>query len=139
MTQSVDLATETAAAALVQDAAITLIDVRREDEVAGVTADRATHIPRDMLELEIGSRGIAKDSKIFLLCQSGARSRFAAQAMRYFGYEDTWSVEGGFRAWLDGKHPTKRIAYLDSETRALRSAPQSIRDRCREAGASGTG
>lgn len=126
--QSVDLAVSEAASELARDSAIMFIDVRREDEVAGLTADGATHIPRDMLELELGARGVAKESRIFLLCQSGARSRFAAEAMRHFGYENTWSVQGGFSAWKGGEFPTKRIAYLDHDARQRYARHLSLAD-----------
>lgn len=94
-----------------------LLDIRREDEVAGITAEYAIPIPRDMLELRLDDLGIKQSSKIFLLCQSGARSLFAAQALRHFGYSDSWSVSGGYQSWVQQQLPTQTTAWLSSEAR----------------------
>lgn len=37
-----------------------------------------------------------KDKKIVLLCSTGARSLAAARSMRRIGFENVWSVDGGF-------------------------------------------
>lgn len=94
-----------------------LIDIRREDEVAGITAEGALQIPRDMLELKLQDWGIGTDSTLYLLCQSGARSNYAARALRHFGYDDAWSVQGGFQEWNNQRFSVQRVAYLPVETR----------------------
>lgn len=93
------------------------IDIRREEEVAGTTAEGARHIPRDMLEVRLQEMGASQDSRILLMCASGVRSRYAAQALRHFGFQDSWSLDGGFTAWRDGDYPLARLPYLDAKLR----------------------
>ena len=94
-----------------------LIDIRRDEEVGGTTAAGAVHIPRDVLEMQLTDAGVNNDSTVYLMCQSGERSRYAAQALRHFGYTDTWSVSGGFREWKQNGLPLQKLPYLDEPQR----------------------
>jgi len=94
-----------------------LIDGRRMEEVADLSAEGARIIPRDMLEIELSREGLASDTKVLLLCQSGARSVYAAKAMRALGWADTYSVEGGFNRWRQGNYPLKAVPNLSPSDR----------------------
>ncbi len=94
-----------------------LLDIRRDEEVLGVTAAHAVHVPRDMLEIKLAETGIESNSTVYLMCQSGERSRYAAQALRHFGYANTWSMEGGFRHWKQQGLPLQSVPYLDRAQR----------------------
>lgn len=107
---------------------VILIDIRRDDELAGTSVAGAVHMPRDMLEINLAQQGISKETTIYLLCQSGQRSRFAAGALRHFGYSDTWSVEGGFLAWRERNLPLQSIPYLDASLRQRFARQLSLSD-----------
>ena len=42
---------------------------------------------------------ILAEQPVYLLCRSGVRSVFAALSLKQMGFEDVYSVEGGFLAW----------------------------------------
>lgn len=44
----------------------------------------------------LGAAGIAKETPVFLLCRSGARSRSAAAALTAEGYSAAYNVANGF-------------------------------------------
>jgi rhodanese-related sulfurtransferase len=50
----------------------------------------------DDLATELEARGADRDTPIFFLCRSGARSGAAARAMTALGYTQSYNVAGGF-------------------------------------------
>lgn len=75
-----------------------LVDVREPAEVSaqGQVAG-AVCIPSGQL----GARAseLEPQQRIVLYCASGARSTHGAMALRARGYDDAWSLVGGFSAW----------------------------------------
>jgi rhodanese-related sulfurtransferase len=57
----------------------------------------------DALEEALRSSGVAKDSPLFFICRSGARSASAAAAMTAAGYSRCYNVAGGFEGGRDGQ------------------------------------
>jgi rhodanese-related sulfurtransferase len=55
----------------------------------------------ETLDKALGSAGAGRDSPIFFLCRSGARSAAAAAAMTAAGYTRCYNVSGGFEGPLD--------------------------------------
>lgn len=98
--------------ALEQPAGTAFIDIRRPDEVSGLSAKSAILIPRDMLEIEIAKRQIDKTHPVVVMCQSGVRSKYAAHALQALGYQDAVSLAGGFNAWLNQGLETQLTPYL---------------------------
>ena len=94
-----------------------MIDIRRPEEVAGRTVRGARLIQRDMLEVELNRDGVPADTQLLLMCQSGLRSHYAAQALRHLGWPDSWSVTGGFSAWRAEERPQEDLPYLSPEDR----------------------
>jgi len=80
-----------------QDAAI--IDVREQDEVDQGAIPGSIHIPRGYLELRIEEAVRDKTKPVVVYCAGGVRSVFAAKAMQDLGYENAFSMAGGFGAW----------------------------------------
>ena len=80
-----------------QDAAI--IDVREQDEVDQGLIPGAIHIPRGYLELRIEDAVRDKSRPVVVYCAGGVRSVFAAKAMQELGYDNAFSMAGGFGAW----------------------------------------
>jgi rhodanese-related sulfurtransferase len=48
------------------------------------------------LEEELRRRGVGRDTNLYFLCRSGARSQSAAIALTKAGYRHCWNVAGGF-------------------------------------------
>jgi rhodanese-related sulfurtransferase len=52
---------------------------------------------------ELAERGAVKDTALFFLCRSGARSQSAAHAMRSAGYTRCFNIAEGFEGPLDAR------------------------------------
>ena len=50
---------------------------------------------------EVEQAGVAKDTPIFLICRSGARSKHAAVLLTGLGYQHCYNVTGGFEGDKD--------------------------------------
>jgi rhodanese-related sulfurtransferase len=73
-----------------------LLDVREDDEWAAGHVPGATHIPLGQL----GARAteVPRDTTIYVICRSGARSARAAFALTGSGW-DAINVAGGMQDW----------------------------------------
>ena len=83
-----------------QRAGALLIDVREAHERAAGRAEHALGVARTELETEPGASIAGRDSEVLLICQSGARSLLAAQALLDAGYARVASVDGGTARWI---------------------------------------
>jgi molybdopterin/thiamine biosynthesis adenylyltransferase/rhodanese-related sulfurtransferase len=88
-----------------QQAGALLIDVRDAHERALGTAKDARGIARAELEADPAAHLPDRDAEVLLICQSGRRSQFAAEALRARGYRNVSSVVGGTVAWADAGLP----------------------------------
>ncbi len=89
-------------------ASVKLIDVREDEELEDVSTPLALHFPLSTFDPKVVSQDIAKDSKVFVLCRSGSRSKRAALILCQEGYKDVYNVEGGIIAWEAGGLPVDR-------------------------------
>ncbi|BCT93793.1 molybdopterin biosynthesis protein MoeB [Lysobacter helvus] len=76
-----------------------LVDVRDAHERALGTAQGARGIDRATLEADPAAYLPDREAEILLICQSGRRSQFAAEALIAKGYRHIASVDGGTQAW----------------------------------------
>jgi molybdopterin/thiamine biosynthesis adenylyltransferase/rhodanese-related sulfurtransferase len=76
-----------------------LIDVRADHERALGMAEGARGIERTLLEAAAQTHLPDRAAEVLLICQSGQRSRLAAQALALQGYGNLASVDGGTSAW----------------------------------------
>lgn len=74
---------------------IVIIDVRTVEEYGIKHLDKAINIPL----VEIDSINIDKNKKIIVYCQSGNRSRQAANRLIELGYENVFDM-GGINLWV---------------------------------------
>jgi rhodanese-related sulfurtransferase len=58
----------------------------------------------------LDAAGVKKDSELFFICRSGARSRMAAEAMAAAGYSRCRNVADGFEGPLDADRHRGRVA-----------------------------
>lgn len=77
-----------------------LVDVREEHERDTGMAEGARGIARGELEQEAEHHFHDRDTRLVLICQSGARSMLAAEALRRRGYRNVASVCGGTLRWI---------------------------------------
>jgi rhodanese-related sulfurtransferase len=97
-----------------QRAGAVLIDVRENDERASGMPVGALGISRGFLELRIEAAVPDRDCDVLVLCGSGQRSLFAAEALQRMGYRQVHSVAGGFNRWKAEGLPVAEGA-LDSD------------------------
>lgn len=82
---------------LAEDKQFILIDTREPQETAqGVIGDSLT-IPRGVLELQIDSVVPDQDDTVVLYCGGGNRSALAAHMIQKMGYENVYSLAGGYK------------------------------------------
>ncbi len=83
------------------------VDVRQPDEWAatGVPAG-ARLISLAQLEQRAPAE-LARDKPVYVICNSGNRSRVAAEALIRLGYSHVYNVDGGIQAWLQAGLPVE--------------------------------
>ncbi|HEX9530075.1 MAG TPA: rhodanese-like domain-containing protein [Acidimicrobiales bacterium] len=79
-----------------------LVDVREVEEYLAGRVPGARLVP--LSELEARAREIPEDTRVYLICRTGARSLAAATALNRAGW-DTVSVAGGTMAWVESGRP----------------------------------
>jgi rhodanese-related sulfurtransferase len=82
-----------------------LIDTREESEWNAAHAAGAIHLGKGIIERDIEKAVPDAKKKIVLYCGGGFRSALAADALQKMGYENVFSLAGGWRAWKEGKMP----------------------------------
>src|SRR6201986_2986893 len=73
-------------------AGIYLLDVREDDEWAAGHAPEAVHVRLSELSARTGE--IPRDREVFVICRSGARSAYAAQALAGAGWQTVTVSDG---------------------------------------------
>jgi rhodanese-related sulfurtransferase len=81
---------------------IYLLDVREDDEWAAGHAPDAVHIPVGALNQRVGE--IPQDQEVYVICRSGARSAYAAQALAGAGWRAV-NVADGMTGWAVAGRP----------------------------------
>jgi molybdopterin/thiamine biosynthesis adenylyltransferase/rhodanese-related sulfurtransferase len=91
-----------------------LVDVRADHERALGMAEGALGIAREVLEADPHPHLPSLDHEVMLICQSGVRSRLAAEALHARGFHHLASVEGGTEAWAAAGLPMRQ-ADIDAD------------------------
>lgn len=79
------------------------IDVRTPEEFAAGHASRARNIPLDELQANLDK--LEKNEPVYIICQSGRRSRQAAEILVDAGFQQAISITGGTVAWKQAGLP----------------------------------
>ena len=82
---------------LIGSSTVTIADVRAADAYSAGCIDNAVHIQQDTLEDFVASA--AKDAPLIIYCYHGNSSQSAADFFSEQGFEDVYSVDGGYEAW----------------------------------------
>jgi|SRR6185437_12778693 len=83
-------------------AGIFLLDVREDDEWAAGHAPDAVHVR--LSELPAHSDEIPRDRQVYVICRTGARSAYAAQALTDGGWNAV-NVADGMTGWAVAGRP----------------------------------
>ena len=84
--------------ALENDDSIIVLDVRTIEEFNQGRIPNSLLIPIDELEDIVGMVILKKDTRIFIYCRSGNRSRLAAETLINLGYTNVYDL-GGIIDW----------------------------------------
>src|SRR5215467_13858905 len=93
------------------------VDVRRYDEWEQGHLPGAVHVPRGSLESRIEGVVPDRSTPIVLYCASGERSAFGAKSLAELGYENVFSLAGGFTDWKRNGFDIVLPATLSPERR----------------------
>ncbi len=85
----------------------TLIDVREDNEWDAGHDTGAIHLGRGVIERDIVGKFPNKNTELILYCGGGFRSALATENLQKMGYNNVFSMEGGWRAWQESGAPTE--------------------------------
>ncbi len=91
-----------------QRAQLVLIDVREDREWQAGHIKGAIHIGKGVIERDIESRVPDHGAKVVLYCGGGYRSVLAAESMQKMGYDNVYSMSGGWREWCEKSYPIEK-------------------------------
>ncbi len=103
-----------AAQVAVSQAYSQFIDVRTPEEYAAGHAARSENIPLDTLNANFNK--LYKKDPVYIICQTGNRSKKAAEILKAAGFNQVVNVTGGTVAW--------EAANLPMETKKPHNTPQ---------------
>ncbi len=87
---------------------LVLVDVREDREWKAARAAGAIHLGKGIIERDVESVIPDVAAKVVLYCGGGYRSALAADALQKMGYEDVYSLAGGWRAWNESAMPVEQ-------------------------------
>jgi rhodanese-related sulfurtransferase len=82
-----------------------LVDVREDSEWQAGHAVEAQHLGRGVLERDIENVFPDKNREIMFYCGGGYRSVLAAEVAQKMGYQNVFSVVGGFKGMVAAQWP----------------------------------
>jgi rhodanese-related sulfurtransferase len=82
-----------------------LVDVREDSEWQAGHAVEAQHLGRGVLERDIENVFPDKNREIMFYCGGGYRSVLAAEVAQKMGYQNVFSVVGGYKGMVAAKWP----------------------------------
>jgi glyoxylase-like metal-dependent hydrolase (beta-lactamase superfamily II)/rhodanese-related sulfurtransferase len=85
--------------------ALTLLDVRSEDEFNGPDGRAPGSLLIPLPELELRRHELPTDRPVIVLCHSGSRSALATQQLQKAGLHQVANLRGGLRRWSDEGYP----------------------------------
>ena len=85
-----------------------LVDVRDESGWAAGRFPHAIHLGKGIIERDIEKTIPETSAKIVLYCGGGFRSALAADSLQKMGYQNVWSMQGGFKQWISVGFPIKK-------------------------------
>ena len=87
---------------------IHLLDVRTPDEFDALRISGSVNVPLDTLEPAALLANMDANDPVYVVCQTGTRSQFAAAELRAAGFHRVVHVDGGTNAWTVAGLPVAR-------------------------------
>lgn len=85
--------------------AFKLIDVREDHEWVNGRLPTAIHLGKGIIERDVETLAPDITEEIVLYCGGGYRSALAAESLQKMGYTNVYSMDGGYRGWLEMDYP----------------------------------
>ncbi len=85
-----------------------LLDVRTPKEFDAVRIAKAVNVPLDRLDPAALLASLGANDPVYVVCQTGTRSQFAAAELRAAGFRRVVHVDGGTNAWTVAGLPVER-------------------------------
>lgn len=92
-----DIDVQTLSNARNEGVALTLLDVREDEELAVCAIDGALHIP--MQEVPPRISDLPRNQPLVVICHHGGRSDQVAQFLRGQGFSNVHNLAGGIDSW----------------------------------------
>lgn len=83
-----------------------ILDVREANDHVHSRIEKSVNVPRGVLELEIEDTVPDRHKTIVTYCGGGGRSAMAADTLRQMGYDNVYSLQGGYKEWKEKPFPT---------------------------------
>jgi len=77
--------------------AVTVLDVRTDEEYAAGHLEAALHVPLHTLRKRLDE--VPKGAPIVTYCAVGLRGYLAERILRQRGFPEVWNLSGGYRSW----------------------------------------
>lgn len=84
-----------------------LVDVREADEFSEEHARNAQHLSKGVIEMKIEQHVPDPNTEVICYCGGGNRSALVAESLQRMGYQNVFSMTGGFKAWKEAHLPTE--------------------------------
>ncbi|GAL16247.1 thiosulfate sulfurtransferase GlpE [Vibrio astriarenae] len=98
----------TSASALIEQQGAHLVDIRDPQSFAVAHAVGAYHLTNDSIVSFMND--VEFETPILVMCYHGISSQGAAQYLVNQGFEEVYSVDGGFEAWQRASLPIERMS-----------------------------
>ena len=102
-----EIAIDQARARLAQNPQVVLVDVREDSEWQKGHALQAVHLGKGVLERDIEKQIPNPHAEIIMYCGGGYRSILTAEVAQRMGYDNVFSLIGGYKALVQAGWPMK--------------------------------
>ena len=92
---------------LAQNSKAVLMDVREDHEWQKQHAKEAVHLGRGIFERDLEKMFPDPKTEILMYCGGGFRSVLTAEAAQQMGYQNVFSIMGGYKALVSANWPMK--------------------------------
>lgn len=100
-----EIPVEQARKMLAENGYVILLDVREDSEWQKGHAREAVHLGKGVLERDIENLLPDKSREIIMYCGGGYRSIMTAAVAREMGYQNVYSLAGGYKALVQSQWP----------------------------------
>jgi len=82
---------------------VVLLDVREDGEWEKEHAVEAVHLGKGILERDLEARFPDQGRELIMYCGGGYRSVLTAEVAQKLGYQNVYSLKGGYKALIEAK------------------------------------